>query len=775
MSFLAIIAISFLGVFLTPFLCSLAKTSLVPLIPAVLFCLFIFISPHVFENEMLFQEISWIPSLGINISMRLDALSLLFGLLITGIGTFVFLFSTSYMKKNENKTKFFTSLTLFMAAMLGVVLSDNLILLVAFWELTSISSFLLIGFEHEKIQARNSAQQGFLITVSGGLALTAAAILIGNITGTYQLSELIKHIELLTQSSQTPFILFLLLYAAFTKSAQMPLHIWLPNAMVAPTPVSAYLHSATMVKLGIFLLMRFKPIFGSLSIWISVLPVVGLITMVCASLLTLRETDLKRILAYSTISALGIMVLLIGIPHPAANVALLVFLIVHALYKASLFLIAGIIDHETGTRDISQLGALAKKMPLTAIAAVLASLSMAGIPPLFGFIAKELVYEIPFRYPLGNHFLVLMIFTNAVTIVAAGLIALRCFFYKPKADAVDRLLENAHDPDWRMLLGPCLLSGTGLYLGLVPDTIVKILQLCAGLLSTTETKISLHLWHGLTLMLLASISTVLIAIPIFIYWQRIQKTLRSCAFIDNYGSSAAYSVFFNAVLNFAAWQTKKLQTGSLNKYLAVVFTSFSALVISVTLLFEIPSINHTTTDHSIAASRLSILFIISSFAVIRASNFTTGLISAGITGFLMSLLFLFQGAPDLAFTQFSVEALSIIIILAIVNRMPFNETEYRTKREKWRDAVIALSVGGSITLLLILLTSLAFNPEISDFYANSSLSQAYGRNIVNVILVDFRALDTLGEITVLALSALAAAVLIPEALLKKESRTEKKN
>jgi multicomponent Na+:H+ antiporter subunit A len=368
------------------------------LLPAVLFVYFLSLLPRVVAGEGLWVTYNWISAMDIQLSFFLDGLSLFFVLLISGFGFFIFLYAGSYLKGHRYFDRFFIYLFLFMSSMLGLALSGNLISMFVFWELTSLSSYMLIGFYNENETSRKNALQAMLVTVFGGLAMMAGIILTGMIAGSYHFSELLNSSEVLKEHPWYLAALILLLLGAFTKSAQFPFHFWLPNAMAAPAPVSAYLHSTTMVKAGIYLLARISPIFGGTPEWHFILTSIGGITMFTGALLAIQYTDLKKILAYTTISALGVMVFLIGIGTTLAIQAAMVFLLAHALYKGTLFLVTGNIDHETGTRDVSELSGLAKKLPYTAYAAVLAAMSMAGVMPFFGFIAKEILYEAAIRF-----------------------------------------------------------------------------------------------------------------------------------------------------------------------------------------------------------------------------------------------------------------------------------------------------------------------------------------------------------------------------------------
>jgi multicomponent Na+:H+ antiporter subunit A len=366
---------------------------LLALYPLGLFLFFASKITDVSTGAIVHETWNWIPSMGIQLGFTLDGLSLIFALLISFIGTFVLIYAGAYLKEHTYLGRFYSTLLVFMAAMLGVVLSDNLISLFVFWELTSVTSYMLIGFDHENPTARKSALQGLFVTAGGGLALMAGLIMVGIAGGSYSMTTLLADNNLLLSSSMATGMIICILIGAFTKSAQFPFHFWLPNAMAAPTPVSAYLHSATMVKAGIYLLARLSPILSSHPIWQFTLPVVGGFTMLLGAYMAYAAIDLKKVLAYSTIMALGTLTLLIGIGSPVAIGAFLCFLVAHSLYKGALFMIAGIIDHETGTKNLLHLGGLRKYMPVTAIATLISALSLAGLPPLFGFIAKELMFE----------------------------------------------------------------------------------------------------------------------------------------------------------------------------------------------------------------------------------------------------------------------------------------------------------------------------------------------------------------------------------------------
>ncbi len=743
---------------LAPFVGWIARSraaGLVALLPAGLFAALLSRLPAV-VGAGLSESHAWVPSLGIVARFRLDGLSLLFTLLITGIGVVVFLYAARYFRQNDKAARFFAILTLFASAMLGAVLADDLILLIVFWELTSLTSFFLIGFYPESEEARRSAQQGLLVTVAGGLALLAGALVLGSIGGTFAISELIANREAIAEHRLAPVIIGLVALGAFTKSAQFPFHFWLPNAMVAPTPVSAYLHSATMVKLGVYLLARFDPIFGQRPLWVGLLVTVGSLTMLVGAVHAMRNTDLKRLLAYSTIVSLGTAIVLIGNPDPMAAVALAVFLVGHALYKACLFLVTGIIDYRAGTRDSLELCGLRHRMPITAAVAVLGALSMAGLPPFVGFLAKEVVYEASLIGRVGWLLTSVGVLVNAVMVVVAGVVAFRCFFGSERPTP-----RAPSDPSIMMWGGPAALALLGLVFGLAPGSIgATVIAPAAAAIAGAPVTFSLGLWHGLTVMLLLSGVTLLLGLVLYRRWEPIRAGLEQTGWIDRRGPEAGYDAALRTLQRVAVWQTRLIQHGSLRGYLGVTLAIFTmgaggALLLGGGLAW--PSYGPGDVGPILV---LPVLLMIAAFAVGMAGNFVTGLVAAGLVGFLVAVIYLFQGAPDLAFTQFLVEALAVVILLAIVRFLPFREPEYRSTSQRRRDVVLAAGFGAAVTLVLLAVVSGPFDAQLSDFYRVASLAEAHGRNLVNVIIVDFRGLDTLGEITVLTLAALAAAAVV---------------
>src|SRR5690625_4980328 len=437
---------------------------LLALLPFGIFVYFLTLYPTITGGEIVRSSLPWLSSLGINLSFLLDGLSYLFVLLITGMGTFIVLYASGYMKGHSYLGRFYLALLLFMASMLGVVLSDNLITLFVFWELTSFTSFMLIGFNHESTESRKSALQALLVTFGGGLALLAGVVLMGIAGGTMEISEILSSGDLIRNHGLYLPILILFLLGAFTKSAQFPFHFWLPNAMEAPTPVSAYLPSATMVKAGIYLMARLNPALGDTTLWLYLVGGIGLVTMVVGAYLALAHTDLKKLLAYSTVMALGQLTMLIGLGTELAIQAMVVFLLVHALYKAALFMAAGSIDHETGTRDVRELGGLAGVMPLTFAASLVAALSMAGLPPLFGFVGKEIVYDATLNLDSGAAlFTTFAVLANIAVVAVAGIVALRPFL-----GARRQTPKAPHEAPFTMWIGQAVLGAGSVGCGVLP-------------------------------------------------------------------------------------------------------------------------------------------------------------------------------------------------------------------------------------------------------------------------------------------------------------------
>ncbi|WP_193140395.1 MULTISPECIES: putative monovalent cation/H+ antiporter subunit A [unclassified Meridianimarinicoccus] len=730
-----------------------------PVIAAGLFLTFLQALPTIAGGGTLRYSFSWIPSLSVDLSFFVDGLSLTFALLISGIGVMVMLFSGSYLKGHPQHGRFSLYLVSFMLAMLGLVLSDNMLGLFVFWELTTITSYLLIGFSHTSENSRRSALQALFVTGFGGLAMLAGFLIIAGIAGTMELSELRGMGDILRDNSMYGAILVLILLGAFTKSAQVPFHFWLPNAMAAPTPVSAYLHSATMVKGGVYLLARMHPTLSGTDAWLWSLTIFGAVTAVFASIMAIKQTDLKQTLAYTTLMALGTLVMFLASPNAYAITAVATFLVVHSLYKAALFLVIGCVDHATGTRDARRLGGLMRQMPVTTVAAGLAALSMAGVPPFIGFIGKELLYKGGLESPsVGPILIGATLAASALMFAAGGIVALRPFW--GSADKMPDPGRPITEAPWPMLVGPVLLSVLGLLFGLVPHMLeVNVTTpLVAALLGDPAKAKHLHLWAGVNAALILSLITFAIGILLYLLHTRLRDALEAAG--DRlFTFDGLWDGFLARLGRFARWQGGLIQSGILNRYLTTVF-----IVIALGLASAMIHTRMSTGPIAIPTPEFKHLVVfLLTFAGTALTIITNSRISAiaglGVVGIGVALIFILFSAPDVAITQLLVEMLVVVLFSVAALRLPV--LPRRTgKRERIGHGIIAVSVGSLVTLTLLGVVSEPIDRRLSDFFEIASYPDAYGRNIVNVILVDFRAFDTFGEVSVVAVAALAALALL---------------
>lgn len=703
-------------------------------------------------------RIPWVPELGISVSMRLDGLSLLFALLVTGIGSLILTYAGGYFKGSKDLPRILGYLMFFMAAMLGVVLSDNLVLMFVFWEMTSISSYLLIGFKHESTVSRRNALQALLVTGLGGLALLAGVILLGAAAGTYEASQLPERADAIFESPYFGAMMVFLLLGAFTKSAQFPFHFWLPNAMAAPTPVSAYLHSATMVKAGIYLLARLNPTFGYSDAWSTTLFVAGSITMLMAGVLGLMQTDLKRILAYTTLAVLGVLTMLIGVGTELALQSAIFFLFGHALYKAALFLCAGNVDHACHTRDVLRLRGLRFALPVTAAAAGLAALSKSGFPPFFGFLGKEYAYKsgvalTEFAVPV----IIIAFLVNLMLLALALQAGVHPFWGKREGAKLD---GPPHGLPWMMWLPPITLAGLGLAIGILPGMLaLPLVQATVTSMTRVPVELTVSLWHGFTLPLLLTVLTFAAGLALYKVRRHIWGVGPMITERLPVNFDRMYDAWYSGLLSLAKWQTGILQNGKLHRYIAVIVVVTSGLLIwKLTML---PSIAVTVPPVPIQPLILGVMVMmaISAVVAITTTSRLAALAALGLTGYGIAFLFANYGAPDLAITQVLVETLTIVFFMTVLHHLP-RIRELASKRTRLADAAIAGVSGILVTVLVLISLNLQLAPTIASQLAEWSYVEAYGRNIVNVILVDFRALDTFGEIIVLAIAALGVFILL---------------
>ncbi len=722
---------------------------LLALVPAGIFAYLLTFVPEVRTGETVTQVTPWVSGLDITLAFYLDGLSLIFALLISGIGTLIVIYGGGYLKGERHLGRFYLYILLFMASMLGLVLTSNLISLFIFWELTSLTSYLLIGYNHASEKSRKAALQALLVTGIGGLALLAGLVLLAFMGGSFELFELLTAPGVVQEHPWYLGALILVLAGAFTKSAQFPFHFWLPSAMEAPTPVSAYLHSATMVKAGVYLLARLGPVMGGTEVWLYAVGGFGLATMLIGSYLALCHTDLKRLLAYTTVAALGTLTFLIGLGTPEAAKAMVVFLLVHALYKAALFMVAGSIDHESGSRDVEEVAGLGRIMPLSFAAALVAAASMAGIAPLLGFIGKELVYEAVYDFARFGWFLTLIaVLANVAVVAVALIVGLRPFigrFRAPKGDKV-------HEAPPSMWLGPILLGGLSLGFGLFPATVdAALLVPAASAVLGEATTFYLALWHGFNVVLLLSVVTVVAGALLYFAWERLRPGMvgfdRAFAGVPERG----YELSLEAMNWVAKVQTRLLQNGQLRVYLMVI-VAVSLLLVGGTLFIRGGLVGRLElSGFYLFEWLLALAVLVGSLVVATTRSRLAAVAALGIVGYAVALIFLLYGATDVAITQFFVETLTVILLMLVLMALPKVSLNV-TPRGRWRDASLAVASGALLTVLVLGVTSLPFDTRLSEWFAEASYPLAQGRNIVNVILVDFRALDTLGEIIVLVVA-----------------------
>lgn len=733
---------------------------LIPILPTILFIYFAQKIPTISSGTGYLQHYDWVPSLGINFSLQLDGLSSMFVLLITGIGTGIFFYGRAYMKGHPYFDRFFGYLLMFMSAMLGVVMSNNILLLFIFWELTSISSFFLIGFNNNVADSRKSALTSLSITGLGGFFLLIALVLIGNIAGTYTITDLIDHREVILSHPLYPLIIGLLFIGAFTKSAQFPFHFWLPGAMKAPTPVSAYLHSATMVKAGIYILARFTPILGDHIYWNTTLIIIGGITMLYAAIHSIFRIDMKAILAYSTISALGILTFLLGVGTKEAIVAASVFILVHALYKATLFMVTGIVDHETHTRDITVLGGLRKVLRPVAFAAALAALSSAGFPFLsFGFIGKDLIYEATLHYTNGDWVWILTgiaVITN-IFLVAAGFMA----GFKPFAGQLPEKFEKIHLPYKAMWIPPLVLSILGVIFGILPALAGNYFTTAASnTIWGMNTESYLKVWHGFNIVFILSLITLVGGTLIYFINKPSPLKLARIERLNNISPQRIITGFANDIIRVGQWYTNILHNGYLRSYHFKIILFAEALLayrlwLSGPITLDMWDLTYPD------MYELAIIFILigAIYLVVSTSSRLTAVVAMSVIGYCICLVFVIYSAPDLAMTQFTIDTLTTVLFVLVLYKLPpfINMTN---KGIMFRDAVVAIGFGLILSLVALKVWSEPISAEISNFYGENAYLLAKGKNVVNVILVDFRGVDTMFETVVLSIAALGVYSMI---------------
>ena len=716
-------------------------------------------APTVLAGQPVSATFNWLPAIGLNASFRIDGLALMFAGLILGMGLLITLYARFYLAPNEAFTRFMVCLMLFQGAMTGIVLSDNILLLLVFWELTSLSSFVLIGWWSHLPEGRQGARMALAVTGGGGLCLIAGMLILGQIAGSHELSVILAQAGDIQASPLYPLALGLILLGAFAKSAQFPFHFWLPHAMAAPTPVSAYLHSATMVKAGIYLLARLWPVLSGTPEWMLLVGGAGMVTMLLGAKIALFKDDLKAILAYSTISHLGLITFLLGLGTKAAATAAMLHVLCHASFKAALFMVAGIVDHAAHTRDIRRLGGLRHAMPLTFALATVTTLSMAGIPPLNGFLSKEAMLE------NAAHTSVLVgLLALAAAVLSMGY-SLRLlsgtFLGKARSDVT----AHAHDPGPGLWLAPALLTVLVIASGLLPMTFLAPLVDGAASAVTQETiHAHLALWHGLaTPAIWMSAAALGGGLIIFGLMPQLRAMWDAFPVPD---AKRLFEALTDGMARAARSLTQAVQDGTLSRSL---FAATAAIVLLGGWAFL--SGTHQAGGRELLPLTLApviiwgVLVAAAIGTALRHHDRQLALLLTGIVGLILSAAFAWASAPDLALTQITVEVVTILLMLLALNFLPKETPRETPPWRRLRDGALAAATGIGVGLLAwaLMTRNPAFAP-VSQFHWAQSKPGAGGTNAVNTIIVDFRGFDTYGEITVLGIAALvifalAAAIL----------------
>lgn len=753
---------------------------LILVVPVSLFIFFTrFIRP-IASGDVFIYTYHWIPSFNINIITYLDGLSLIFTLLITGIGSLVTLYSIFYLSEKESLHHFYCYLLLFMGAMLGVVLSDNLMVLYTFWELTSVSSFLLIAFWHHRKASRAGARKAMVITVTGGIAMLAGFLMLAQMAGSFSIREIIA----MDISSETLFIpaMLCVLLGAFTKSAQFPFHIWLPDAMEAPTPVSAYLHSATMVKAGIYLVARLSPVFGGVSLWFWLVTGVGLLTLLWGSFNAVRQTDLKALLAYSTVSQLGLIMSLFGVGSVAyhlgyateniiytqATFAALFHLVNHSTFKGALFMVVGIVDHEVGTRDVRRLGGLMALMPVTFTIAMIGSLSMAGMPPFNGFLSKEMFFtsmltiaqaDVFSLQTVGVFLPIIAWIASVFTFIYSVSLVYKTFLGKFKPERLDK---RPHEAPIGMLISPLLLVAFIIGIFIFPNALGQaILKPAMASLypDAPLTQIVPHIaaWHGWQPELFMTIAVVIVGLVLF---KLLPKWRRVYGFFTR---ERSFNALYNNTISFAERSslriTNRYMTGDITQYFVYIYVFFVA-VIAGYFLWSGAFTYDMSKDSKIEYYEWILIFVMIFAAVyiLFAKRRMTAVLLNGVLGYCIAFFFVTFRAPDLALTQLVVESITTVLFLVCFRYLPDMRAERKSRSKRNFHVALSLFTGATVTMIGLAVLNYDRFPPVSAYF-NDALALAGGANIVNTILGDFRAFDTMLEVVVLFIAGLGVYTL----------------
>jgi len=747
--------IGFLFAFLSPVLVRLLKSNFGWIVALWLGVGFFVLN----SGQMAVISLPWSQTFNLSITFVTSGISKIFINIIFLVGSAVFIFTSHYLSKSDRLGKFYFAFTFFISSMLGLVTSDSFILAFMFWELTSISSYMLIGYSHEEESSRKSALQSLVITGAGGLCLFAGLLLLIQATGVDQFSELAQ--LTVPSSSKVTAALILILIGGLTKSAQFPFHFWLPNAMKAPAPVSALLHSATMVKAGIYLFLRLDPTFNEHMVWANTLTVLGAITLLLGAITAYCQSDLKKLLAYTTIATLGALTLLIGLEHPmSAQVALILFM-GHAFYKATLFMVAGILEKITGQRDIKSLKALFKAAPLAGFAGFFSAISMIGVPPSLGFLSKELLLKIGLYEAWTIPIWMLSFALMGSVAWLAGVMPFLRKSQKKKGEWTQL--------GWLMSVGPFMLGILGIILSFDPAGFLT-LQLSESVLRNQQV-VPTHLWSGFNLPLVLSIVVIGGAAIGAYFHPKILKNWDKSPVRESALSDIVFDCLFNGILSVAKLVTDIFQNGNLTRYLLLAFIPFTILAPVVFFANQLYlSLDYKISD-SISFAQIILLIIITicAWMAVTSQRRLTAIVSVGGIGYSIAGFYVLLGAPDLALTQVIVETLSVILFVFLLHEVPLLKSERKFWVSQGASLLIALGFGLSLSVLTWHSLSSEVASSISPFFGEKSYLDANGKNVVNVILVDFRAFDTLGEIAVLGIAAVTlSALLFKKKIIPKE-------
>jgi len=747
---------------------------LLALAPLAAFLWLIPLTIQVDAGTALIWEIEWIPSLGLTFGFYFDSLSALFALLVTGIGTLVIIYTGYYFKGDQSAWRFLAYMFLFMFSMLGLVMAGDIITLFIFWEGTSITSFLLVGYKYQDKEARKGAFKALFITGGGGIALLAGLLFVSSISGSTALPDILSSGDLLRSSDLYPIMLFLVAFGAFTKSAQVPAHIWLPSAMSAPTPASAFLHSATMVKAGIYLMARLNPALGDTDLWFWFLGTAGLATMLTGAYLGLKQNDMKALLAYSTITQLGVLMMLIGQDTAIAYKALVIGIVAHALYKSALFMVAGVVDHETGTRDMRRLGGLWRPMKFTFVVATIAALSAAGLPPLFGFLAKETLLATATHPSVPEAINVLFpaatVIAGALLLAQMGLLIWETFLGKPKDSSI-----HAHRAPWGMVLAPAIPALLSLLVGTGPGPhpTAELLARAASIAFGDKVKVSLALWTGINVPLLLSIVAISLGFILFLGRNHIRDWQNRIPEQWSFNTVYAYTL---RLLDWLGYAVTRLQQGKLRYYLMTVL--FGVVILTLyfarsTLSDIVSGLNIPTPDVTgeLYLLRLFALIfaVLTALATVVLRRGFSAILALSVSGLAVALLMILEPTPDVALVQIVVDILSVIILVLALIRLPRPQriqawqTTFRQggKGSLAVELVIAVSSGLIVTLITLhALVTRNRTSIVSPFYEENAKALTGAKDIVGAIVVDFRAFDTLIEIAVFSLAGVGIYTLL---------------